>query len=95
MAEVYRDPLLYLMTRVEADPGHGWNAGKPHTSIPATWWIAQYRGWLKAPKPGKYTLLVDAEAKAIGAIRHPRVVQVYESGYVGDRPYLAMEFIEP
>jgi formylglycine-generating enzyme required for sulfatase activity len=33
-----------------------------------------------------------AEAEAIAAVRHANVVQVFESGQVNGRPYLAMEF---
>jgi serine/threonine protein kinase len=33
------------------------------------------------------------EAQAVAAIRHPNVVQVYDSGEVDGRPYLAMECI--
>jgi hypothetical protein len=32
-----------------------------------------------------------AEAEAVAAIRHPNVVQVYEFGRLGSRPYIAME----
>jgi serine/threonine-protein kinase len=34
------------------------------------------------------------EAEAVAALRHPNVVQVYDSGEAGGRPYFAMEFVE-
>jgi hypothetical protein len=34
-----------------------------------------------------------AEAEAVAAVRHPHVVQVYESGRCGSRPYFAMEYL--
>jgi tRNA A-37 threonylcarbamoyl transferase component Bud32 len=34
-----------------------------------------------------------AEAEAVAAIKHPHVVQVYEYGDAGGRPYLAMEYL--
>jgi serine/threonine-protein kinase len=34
------------------------------------------------------------EAEAVAALRHPNVVQVYDSGEVGGRPYFTMEFVE-
>jgi tRNA A-37 threonylcarbamoyl transferase component Bud32 len=34
-----------------------------------------------------------AEAEAVAAVRHPHVVQVYEYGDAGGRPFLAMEYL--
>src|SRR5205823_5693213 len=34
------------------------------------------------------------EAEAVAALRHPNVVQVYDVGEEGGRPYLAMELVE-
>jgi hypothetical protein len=34
------------------------------------------------------------EAEAVAALRHPNVVQVYDSGEAGGRPYFTMEFVE-
>jgi serine/threonine-protein kinase len=34
------------------------------------------------------------EAKAVGALRHPNVVQVYDVGDAGGRPYFTMELVE-
>jgi serine/threonine-protein kinase len=34
------------------------------------------------------------EAVAVAALRHPHVVQVYDSGEAGGRPYFTMEFVE-
>ncbi|HUR55757.1 MAG TPA: serine/threonine-protein kinase, partial [Gemmataceae bacterium] len=34
-----------------------------------------------------------AEAEAVAAVRHPNVVEVYELGQCGGRPYFAMEFV--
>ena len=34
------------------------------------------------------------EAVAVAALRHPNVVQVYDSGEVGGRPYFTMELVE-
>ena len=34
-----------------------------------------------------------AEAEAVAAIKHPHVVQVYEYGDAGRRPFLAMEYL--
>jgi serine/threonine-protein kinase len=34
------------------------------------------------------------EAEAVAALRHPNVVQVYDSGEAGGRPYFTMEFLE-
>jgi serine/threonine-protein kinase len=35
-----------------------------------------------------------AEAEVVASIRHPHVVQVYECGDTGSRPFYAMEFLE-
>jgi len=40
----------------------------------------------------KGLLRFQAEAEAIAAVRHPNVVQVFESGQHEGQPYLAMEF---
>ncbi len=34
-----------------------------------------------------------AEAEAVAAVKHPHVVQVYEYGDTGGRPFLAMEYL--
>jgi serine/threonine protein kinase len=34
------------------------------------------------------------EARAAGRIHHPNVVDVYDAGFVGERPFLAMELLE-
>ena len=34
------------------------------------------------------------EAQAVAALRHPNIVQVYDVGEVGSRPYFTMEFVE-
>jgi eukaryotic-like serine/threonine-protein kinase len=34
------------------------------------------------------------EAQAVAALRHPNVVQVYDSGEAGGRPYFTMELVE-
>jgi serine/threonine-protein kinase len=34
------------------------------------------------------------EAEAVAALRHPNVVQVYDSGEAGGRPYFTMELVE-
>jgi tetratricopeptide (TPR) repeat protein len=34
------------------------------------------------------------EAEAVAALRHPNLVQVYDSGEAGGRPYFTMEFVE-
>ena len=34
------------------------------------------------------------EAEAVAALRHPNIVQVYDVGEVGGRPYYTMEYIE-
>jgi WD40 repeat protein/tRNA A-37 threonylcarbamoyl transferase component Bud32 len=34
-----------------------------------------------------------AEAEAVAAVRHPHVVQVYDFGEAGGRPYLALEYL--
>ena len=34
------------------------------------------------------------EAKALGQLRHPRIVPVYEAGFAGGQPYIAMALIE-
>ena len=34
------------------------------------------------------------EAKALGRLRHPRIVPVYEAGFAGGQPYIAMALIE-
>src|SRR4051794_10014486 len=34
------------------------------------------------------------EGRAAAAIRHPNVVEVFEAGEEGDRPYLVMELLE-
>jgi eukaryotic-like serine/threonine-protein kinase len=34
------------------------------------------------------------EAQAVAALRHPNIVQVYDVGQVGGRPYFTMEFVE-
>jgi serine/threonine-protein kinase len=36
----------------------------------------------------------EREAVAVAALRHPNVVQVYDSGEAGGRPYFTMEFLE-
>lgn len=54
---------------------------------------------LKVPRQGvlQTAKAVDrflGEAKALGRLRHPRIVPVYEAGCVGDRHYIAMALIE-
>jgi eukaryotic-like serine/threonine-protein kinase len=54
---------------------------------------------LKVPRQGvlKTVKAVDrflGEAKALGRLRHPRIVPVYEAGCVGARHYIAMALIE-
>ncbi len=45
------------------------------------------------PRPAEaYRFLLEAEAMA--AVDHPNVVRVYDSGRAGDRPFLAMEFLD-
>jgi tetratricopeptide (TPR) repeat protein/tRNA A-37 threonylcarbamoyl transferase component Bud32 len=34
------------------------------------------------------------EAQAAAALAHPNIVRVYETGTIGDQPYIAMEFID-
>src|ERR1700693_912465 len=34
------------------------------------------------------------EAQAVAALRHPNIVQVYDVGQVGGRPYFTMELVE-
>src|SRR5262249_3041451 len=36
----------------------------------------------------------EAEAGAVARLNHPNIVQVFEVGEAGGRPYLALEFVE-
>jgi eukaryotic-like serine/threonine-protein kinase len=54
---------------------------------------------LKVPRQGvlKTAKAVDrflGEGRALARLRHPRIVPVYEAGYVGGRHYIAMALIE-
>ena len=54
---------------------------------------------LKVPRQGvlKSAKVLDrflGEAKALARLRHPRIVPVYEAGWAGERPYIAMGLIE-
>src|SRR5262249_19340223 len=56
-------------------------------------------GALKMIPAGAYASPTDRarfqrEAEAVAALRHPNVVQVYDSGEAGGRPYFTMEFVE-
>jgi eukaryotic-like serine/threonine-protein kinase len=44
-------------------------------------------------EPAQVTRLL-AEAEAVAAVRHPHVVQVFQSGRAGDRPFFAMELLD-
>jgi serine/threonine protein kinase len=45
-----------------------------------------------APSP-EYLTQFEIEAEAVARIHHPNIVQIYEVGDPGGRPYLALEFV--
>jgi eukaryotic-like serine/threonine-protein kinase len=47
-----------------------------------------------ALKTAKAVIRFLGEAKALGRLRHPRIVPVYEAGCIGDHHYIAMALIE-
>src|SRR5262245_39389942 len=50
---------------------------------------------LNTPFPEEVTARMRAEAQAVGRLRHPNIVQVYDVGEAaGGTPYLALEFCE-
>lgn len=42
----------------------------------------------------KYVQRFEREAKACARLRHPHIVQVFDVGMVGRRPYLVMEYVD-
>lgn len=68
--------MAHILTRDESEIGGDWGAGAPHPAVPPDHFRVVYRGWLKAPVAGKYTLHVEADDEA----------QVYLDGHpVGKR----------
>src|SRR4051794_33779619 len=49
---------------------------------------------LNTPFPEEITAWLRAEAQAVGRLRHPNIVQVYDVGEAGGTPYLALEYCE-
>ncbi|WP_165244846.1 serine/threonine-protein kinase [Paludisphaera soli] len=47
-----------------------------------------------ARRPDVASRLLEMEAKAVAQLRHPNIVQIYDIGRHGDRPFLALEFVE-
>jgi len=53
--------VAHLLTRIEPAPGNDWGSGSPHPYVAADRFSVCYRGWLKAPKPGRYVLTIDVD----------------------------------
>ena len=72
------DELAFRLTRTEPELAFTLGDATPHPAVPSDWFRVCYRGWIKAPKAGQYTLLIDVDDEA----------RVYLDGrQVGDRVY--------
>ena len=49
------------MTRLDYQVDFNWGFGPPAEGLPADHFSVRWRGWLVAPKKGKYTLIVHAD----------------------------------
>lgn len=47
-----------------------------------------------ARRPDVVSRLFEIEAKAVAQLQHPNIVQIYDIGSHGDRPFLALEFVD-
>jgi hypothetical protein len=62
-AELFADLYLHRCVKVRYDPqiDFNWGVGSPDPLVPADYFSIRWTGWLKAPKPGKYTLLLQVD----------------------------------
>jgi formylglycine-generating enzyme required for sulfatase activity len=62
-AELFTDMDLRHCVKVRYDPqiDFDWGRGSPDRLLPADYFSIRWTGWLKAPKPGKYTLRLEAD----------------------------------
>jgi formylglycine-generating enzyme required for sulfatase activity len=62
-AELFADMELRHCVKVRYDPeiNFDWGLGSPDPLLPADAFSVRWTGWLKAPKPGKYTLRLEAD----------------------------------
>jgi hypothetical protein len=62
-AELFGDMYLHRCVKVRYDPqiNFDWGAGSPDPQVGNDFFSIRWTGWLKAPKPGKYTLLLQVD----------------------------------
>jgi WD40 repeat protein len=63
VTELFRDEGLKdgVLTRLDYQVDFNWGFGPPAEGLPADHFSVRWRGWLVAPKKGKYTLVVHAD----------------------------------
>jgi WD40 repeat protein len=99
-AELFADMYLRHCAKVRYDPqiDFNWEQGSPDPLLSADYFSARWTGWLKAPRPGRYTLRLEADDGArlwldgkllIGLVPHEVEVEL------GNRPHaLRVEYFE-
>jgi WD40 repeat protein len=62
-AELFADPYLRrcVKVRYDAQVNFDWGEGSPDPLVPGDFFSVRWTGWLKAPKPGRYTLRLEAD----------------------------------
>jgi hypothetical protein len=63
VAELFSDEGLKerALTRLDYQVSFNWGFGAPAEGVPADHFSVRWRGWLVAPRKGKYTLIVHAD----------------------------------
>ncbi|WP_439625099.1 protein kinase domain-containing protein [Gemmata sp.] len=70
------DELTHALTQIEPEPGGAWGQTRPNAEVRGEHFRVCYRGWIKAPRPGRYVLGIEVDDEA----------RVYLDGKpVGDR----------
>jgi WD40 repeat protein len=105
-AELFADTDLQHCVKVRYDPqiDFDWGDGSPDPLVPADFFSVRWTGWLKAPKPGKYTLRLEADDGArlwldgrllIARWQWPLTKSDQVEVELGDRPHeLRVEYFE-
>jgi hypothetical protein len=62
-AELFADAHLLRCVKVRYDPQvkFDWGIGSPDPLLPADFFSIRWTGWLKAPRPGRYTLQLESD----------------------------------